>query len=302
MNLTQHPEHEKYLKDHDVTNAIKTALASWLKEHEEEGKALKTAVFQLTTLFQEYNQMMWQEFPFCQMCLGGCCVVGASEVSAMDAAALSVLDHELPVLPAQTHHSERACIYLGEQGCTWPSNWRPLKCMIFFSLGSGDWQLESSDDRYGRLTQGLQAVLDEHLPLILDSDSSIEAGELAEPIEYAASLSHRLAAQFLPLAIRENTGRSPSPLVDPTTATLLAMAVLTEQIFSEPLLVMADQLLADLEQYEWVVTGHPAQEKEILEVINGRYLPHIHEHPIYMQFTKNVQQYQQSLQNNLEET
>ncbi|NHZ72040.1 MAG: hypothetical protein GWP17_03020 [Aquificales bacterium] len=300
MNLTQHPEYKKYLSDQNETVAIQEKLTAWVEVNVAAGQVLKTAVSQLSTLFQEYNRVMWQEFPFCQMCLGGCCVVGASEVTPMDAAALTVLGHRLPNLPPQTHHNERACIYLGERGCTWPANWRPLKCMTFYSLGSGDWQLDSSDERYGRLTQALQAVFDEHLANILGKNSGIDTNELAEPIEFAATLSQRLAKQFLPKHSSLSTHHS-SPSPNPTTTALLGIAELTEHILSDPP-EMADQLLADLEQFEWVVTGHPAREKEILAEINGRYTPHTHKHANYQQFSQHIQQYQKSINKNLEKT
>jgi hypothetical protein len=290
MNLSQHPEYEKYLADRDLVYSIQAQLAEWLEVNEEAGGALTTAVSQLVNLFQEYNRVMWQVFPFCRMCLGGCCVVDASEVTAVDAAALTVLGHHLPVLPPQTHHDKRACIYLGEEGCTWPANWRPLKCMTFYSLGSGDWQLESSDERYDRLTQALRAVLDAHLPGILGEDSGIDTEELADPIAFAKTLSHLIAAQFLPETMLSENGRSPSPLPDATTIALLAIAEISGQLLTNPP-DMADQLLADLEQFEWIVIGHPAREIEILAELNGRYTPHIHEHVTYLQFTQQIQKY-----------
>jgi hypothetical protein len=293
MNLSQHPEYEKYLSDREFIQTIQAQLTEWLEGSEEADSALTTAVSQLVSLFQEYNQVMWQEFPFCQMCLGGCCVVGASEVTPVDAAALMMLGHHLPVLPPQTHHDIRACIYLGEQGCTWPTGWRPLKCMTFYSLGSGEWQLETSDERYGCLSQALQAVLDKHLPSILGDNSSIDTDELADPITFAKTLSHRIAEQFLPEIILSENGRSPSPLPDPTTMALLAIAEISGQILINPP-EMADQLLADLEQFEWVVTGHPALEKEILAEINGRYNSHTHEHAVYLQFIQQIQKYMEN--------
>lgn len=301
MNLTQHPEYKKYLKDQEIMEAIKMALTPWLEDDDEAGKALKTAVSQLTILFQEYNRVMWQEFPFCQMCLGGCCVVGASEVAAIDAAALTILGYDLPVLPAQTHHNERACIYLGERGCTWPADWRPLKCMTFFSLGSGDWELESSDERYDRLTEALRVVFDKYLPAILGANHEIDTQKLAEPIEFSATLSQRLAKQFLPNNSSLHT-HPPSfpPEPDPTTTALLAIAIIIEKIMANPP-ANIDQLLIDVEQFEWVVTGHPAQEDKILAEINGRYAAHTL--PLSLQFSQDIQQYRQSThQKNMEDS
>ena len=292
MNLRQHPEYEKYLVDQALINTVKVDLTSWLADNEEAGVLLKTAVLQLIILFQEYNREMWKNFPFCKMCLGGCCVVGASEISPMDAAALTVLGHDLPILPEQTHHNERACIYLGEQGCTWPANWRPLKCMVFFSLGSGDWSLDSLDKRYGRLTDVLQAVFDKYLPSILGKNNETNTQSLADPILFAPLLSRLLANKFLPESISGDNGRFPAIPLDSTATALLAIALMTEQILTNPPAI-ADQLLADLEQFEWVVNGHPSQENRILIEINSH--NSASQLPISLQFDEHIQQYRQSI-------
>lgn len=291
MNLRKHPEYEKYLADQALTNTIEVDLTRWLANNEEAGGLLKTAVLQLIVLFQEYNRQMWKNFPFCQMCLGGCCVVGASDISPMDAAALTVLGHDLPILPAQTHHDERACIYLGERGCTWPANWRPLKCMVFFSLGSGDWQLDSLDKRYGRLTDVLQAVFDKYLPAILGENNETDSQSLADPILFAPLLSRLLANKFLPEDISGDNGRFPIIPLDPTATALLAIAVMTEKVLTNPPAI-ADQLLSDLEQFEWVINGHPSQENRILIEINNH--NSASQLPISLQFDEHIQQYRQS--------
>lgn len=288
MILSQHPEYEKYVADRAFTEAVWVELALWVEEHEAESQQLKTAVSRLIALGKQYNQIMWQAFPFCRMCLGGCCVVGASEVTAMDAAALFVLEETLPELPQQTRHDERACIYLGDRGCTWPALWRPLKCMLFFSLGRGHWQLESSDKRYDELRQALQAVLDESLPKIM-GDYLIDTDELAEPISFAATLAQRLAAQFLPPHLARENGRFPAHT--DSRQPLLDIPMLTTQLLADPP-DMCDQFLSDLEQLEWILAGHPANEDDLLAEINGRYAPHQHEHAAYWQLTRFIRQYQ----------
>jgi len=298
MNLTQHPEYKKYLEDKEFTAAIQAASTLWLAENETAGLALKTAVSQLIVLFQEYNKVMWIEHPFCQMCLGGCCVVGASEVAPIDAAALAILGYDLPVLPAQTHHNDRACIYLGERGCTWPANWRPLKCMTFFSLGSGDWNLESSDGRYGHLEESLQAILDEYLPDILTSMLEIDTNDLVDPIQFAPLLSRQLTKQFLPFEMSGAHSRSEIPIIDATAIALLAISSLIEKIMANPP-ANIDQLLTDVEQFEWVITSHPAQEDNILAEINGRYNT-LNTLPLSLQFSQDIQQYRQSINKNME--
>lgn len=294
MNLTTHPEYQKYLSDKDATLAVQALLIPWAATNAVAENKLKTAVVLLTALFQEYNQVMWHDFPFCQMCLGGCCVVGASNITPFDSAALTILGHDLPVLPVQTHHNEKACIYLGKRGCTFPAAWRPLKCMTFFSLGSGDWQLASSDERYDRLTAGLQAVLDTYLPAILGDVTEIDAAELADPIQFAASLTRQLTALFLPEEIGKDNGRSLPPILDAAAIALLFIATATAETLNHP--TLGDEvLLADLEQFEWIVTGLPAHKKEMLEEINGRYLPTPVTIPMHTQFNQQIELYMLSI-------
>ncbi len=304
MKLTQHPEYEKYLADLEFAESVRAELEAWMEGNKGVGDGLKTAVSHLTTMFQAYNQVMWQAFPFCKMCLGGCCVVGASEVTPIDVAALTVLGHDLPVLPAQTHHDERACVYLGEQGCTWPADWRPLKCMTFFSLGSGEWQLDSADAEYGRLNEALQAVFEQHLPAILGESSGIDVRELADPIQFAAHLSRRLADVFLPAGMGGENGhfggaqyrRLPQKDDDPISSALLFIAEAIAQIGDQPN-EENDVLLADLEQFEWIVTGQPGNQMALLGVLNGRYAATTSSNPIHAQFSRHIQLFLQSIIN-----
>ncbi|KAA3656173.1 MAG: hypothetical protein DWQ04_31860 [Chloroflexi bacterium] len=295
MNLLKHPEYKKYLADRELVDAVRAALVAWMDGNEAAGDGLKTAVSHLTTLFQKYNQVMWQAYPFCRMCLGGCCVVGASEVTPIDVAALTVLGHDLPVLPEQTHHDERACVYLGEQGCTWPADWRPLKCMTFFSLGSGDWQLESADEDYGRLTQALQAIFEKYLPTILGEDHAIDVRTLVDPIQFAPMLSRALADVYLPEGMGGENGyfggaqyrRLPTTDADPISSALMFIAEVIEQIVENPN-KDDDTLLADLEQFEWILTGQPSKLKGMLGVLNGRYAT-TSSNSIHAQFSQHIQ-------------
>jgi hypothetical protein len=293
MKLDQHPEYDKYLADQAFVADVREKLTKWLDENEAAVWELETAVSSLTTLFQEYNQVMWQSFPFCQMCLGGCCVVGASEVTAVDGAVLTVLGHDLPVLPAQTSHNERACIYLGERGCTWPVNWRPLKCMIFYSLGSGKWQLASSNEDYGRLSSALQAVIDKHLPNILNDMSLIDSNEVVEPITFAKTFSNLLTEQLLPPELIEINTQPDAQNDDPISHSLMFVASMMETIFENP--DGNDILLADLEQFEWIVTGMPANMTTLLTEINGRYAPTASSNPLHAQFSQQIQLFVKSL-------
>jgi hypothetical protein len=163
--------------------------------------------------------------------------------------------------------------------------------MIFFSLGSGNWDLESSDERYDHLEEALQAILDEYLPDILTNMLEIDTHDLVDPIRFAPLLSQLLTKQFLPLEMSGDNGRSDPPLIDPTAVALLAIATLIDRVMANPP-ANIDQLLIDIEQFEWVVSGHPAHEDNILAEINSRYC--IHKNPLSLQFSQDIQQYRQS--------
>ena len=85
MKLESHPEYRKYLADQALVTAVLAKFDAWVNEDERAARAWKTAVSRLSAIFAEYNRVMWQEFPFCRHCLGGCCVVDASQVTALDA-------------------------------------------------------------------------------------------------------------------------------------------------------------------------------------------------------------------------
>jgi hypothetical protein len=192
--------------------------------------------------------------------------VGASAVTPVDGAALAALDHDLPDLTARTHHSDHACIYLGETGCAWPVDWRPLKCMVFFSTGRGGWEMENEDAEYGRLTAALRTVLQKHLPDMLGETGERLLDGLVEPVSFAAALSAALAARYFPEQWPEN-GRLPLP--DPDANALRFIAEAGERLLADP--DADEQMLADLARFQWIVTGKPAHSQEMLAEMNGRY-------------------------------
>ena len=64
----------------------------------------------LVHMFQAYNRVLWEQFPYCRACGGGCCVLDASRVGPFDGLALALLDLPLPALPDRIAAHERECI------------------------------------------------------------------------------------------------------------------------------------------------------------------------------------------------
>ena len=288
MELKTHPEYERYQADGALLAAIGPALAEWLAAGEPLVTA--TAVFtpaavrqllaDLVTLLQAYNRVLWQEFDYCRQCRGGCCVVGASQVTAVDVLALTVLDEPLPHLPGQTHHDDHACIYLGVGGCTWPGRWRPLKCQIFYCLGSGDWQLDAADERYGRLTRRLQAVVAAHWPDLLPAaEAQPLVDGLADPLRFAAALTAVLTQELIaPLVAhlglvaelaRDNSGPVAADALSETQVFIAAMMAQLETLPDAETAVA--QLYADLETLQWVAAGQPGNSQELLAEVGRHY-------------------------------
>ncbi|MCA9874636.1 MAG: hypothetical protein KC441_13295 [Anaerolineales bacterium] len=298
MELTLHPEYEQYQADQALLARMGPAVAAWLAG----GRSLKTetAVFspaavrqllaELVELFHAYNRVLWQEFDFCRQCRGGCCVVGASQVTAVDALALTVLNEPLPDLPAQTHHDDRACVYLGDGGCTWPARWRPLKCQVFYCLGSGNWRLDAADAWYGRLTRRLQQTVTEHWPTLL-RDYEAQSGRtladlLADPLHFAEALTAVLD-EWLIKPLETQLGVDdllPDEPVyphdaEPAPQTGAFIAEMMDRLEALPLgeTAVAD-LYTDLETLQWVAAGHPDNSQALLAEIDAHCAaPHLPE-------------------------
>lgn len=287
MKLQNHPEHGRYQADKALLADIAPAVADWLAAGQP--LATETAVFtptmlrqlfaQLVDLFRAYNRVLWQEFDYCRQCRGGCCVVGASQVTAVDAVALTVLAEKLPDLPDQTKHDDRACIYLGVAGCTWPSGWRPLKCQIFYCLGSGDWQLDAADVRYGRLTHRLQQTVSAHWPPLLPGHEAL-ADLLADPLHFAEALTAVLQDQVisplshgLDLPDQPPDSHSSTGYADPLAGVPTFVAAMLERLDALPEAGATDvlDLYADLETLQWLAAGRPGNGRVLLQEVYGRY-------------------------------
>lgn len=295
MELERHPEYAVYRRDRELVEGCRRAVATWQASGEpllSDGRRWTVAdarefVREIVALFQAYNRTLWQQFSYCRSCRGGCCEVGASEVTLFDAIALALLELSLPQRPARLAQGERACIYLTPQGCSWPAQWRPLKCWAFYCLGSGDWQLDAADARYAQITAALQEVVRSNLPALLRRYEA--AGHdplhtfLVDPIGFAdvlgAALYDLFVAPFLdrhpalaPFAYDAGDGRARAE--NDRDATLLFLAEAAAQAWDAPppapagMAVSAGRLLADLEALQWIVAGKPESgPQEVAEMI-----------------------------------
>lgn len=288
MEIGEHVEYGLYLGDGALVRACGTAVTSWRAE----GGVVETAVgpwtmaqarhffLELQEMFQAYNRVLWQAFPYCRACGGGCCVVGASDMRLLDGLALALLDEPFPTLPAQATNRPGVCIYLVNNRCAWPGAWRPLKCAAFYCLGSGQWDLDARDERYGRITRRLEGVLDDYLPEALRPYAAILREALPDPIAFADTLDTAVDEVFTEAVVARFPDLRPPPEqpADPAAEILEQIAALTEQVWQMP--GDTAQYLADLEMLEWIMLGRPENGAELLAEMDGRYTDMFHSQPM----------------------
>ena len=177
MELTQHPEYPAYLRDRETDRRGRLALAAWvgggtmlpvsassLRWTVEGARGFVRA---LSLFFHAYNHVLWDRFPYCRRCGGGCCVVGASRVTVFDVLALALLGHSVPDLSAEIKGTARDCIYLAGNACAWPAEWKPLKCWSFYCLGDRWDPATALRDRYDAVARELDARVSSLLPAAL---------------------------------------------------------------------------------------------------------------------------------------
>jgi hypothetical protein len=249
----------------------------------------------LARLFHEYNHVLWERFPYCRRCVGGCCVLDATHVGTFDAIALALLDRAMPTLPGEIETTARGCIYLTAHGCAWPAEWRPIKCWSFYCLGGGWESSPSSVERYSAVTGELERVVLGLLPdelrryEVAYNDSLV--AYLGDPLDFAEALGDALFEVF----VAPFYDRYPAIAGEPSSARLKGqdaqgsvrsdivpdvLAFVSEAVEqacqpSLPVLegveVAVEQLLADLELLEWIVLGLPEHGARLLEEIHLRY-------------------------------
>ncbi|NLE45189.1 MAG: hypothetical protein GX620_10745 [Chloroflexi bacterium] len=218
MRLTQHPECARYIGAGALVAQAKRSISAWRASgkpftagshlpcwHVGDAEAL---VKSLADMFGEYNRVMWECFPYCRHCDGGCCVPDASRVGRFDAIALALLDISLPDLSEDIAASERRCIYHTPTGCTWPAGWHNIKCWSFYCLGDlsasvdgGSNQGSSIWERQAALTHELAHVVQSSLPDVLRdheraSDDALVA-HLSDPVDFAQALDRALDEVFV---------------------------------------------------------------------------------------------------------
>ncbi|MEZ4725682.1 MAG: hypothetical protein R3E79_00950 [Caldilineaceae bacterium] len=306
MDLTHHTEYQSvYLHHQTLAQGCQTAVAAW----QASGESLPVAEWELQwtpatahtfvgamrQLFQAYNHVLWQEFHYCRQCGGQCCVVDASDVRPFDLIALALLALAPPVLPPRIAANPQDCIYLAGSQCTWPTDWRTIKCWSFYCLGSGPWPVTAAlGELHDAVTKRLQAVVTTHLPeplrLYERTQGMHFADHLADPVAFAHTLHaachtllvaplHTRFPTFpldLPLLVQPKATHTPIFLMpDPDFSEFITAA--TEELYASPPDVPAgvtsstDQLLSDLDTLTWIIENQPAQRPQLLAELYTRY-------------------------------
>ena len=323
MKLNRHPEYEHIYQRHRQANErCRRALADWqaggasipverygLSWTYESAQAFARA---LSRMFQAYNQVMWEQFPYCRPCSGQCCVLDASDIRPFDLIAVALLDLSPPLLPAESTATPRDCIYLVSQRCTWPDAWRTIKCWSFYCLGSGPWgPAETVDELYRAVSEALKAVARQGLPEPLRRYEAVRGEQLADHLDDPVHFADRLHDAIFDIFVGPLQARYPFSVGDPagaafrpaaagagpgpniflweTEAPALAgapsvddalafIAGIAEQATGLMLAVpeetpgALEQLLADLESLEWIIVSRPAQAEKLLAEMYHRYV------------------------------
>jgi hypothetical protein len=301
MRRTRHPEFVAYLRDQQASERCRRAVAAWQADDRPfvahayslqwTYKGAQAFVAALADLFRAYNRVLWEDFDYCGQCVGGCCVLNATRVQAFDLIALALLGESLPTLAEGIEISPRDCIYRTARGCAWPATWRPVKCWCFYCLGGGHLALsDSPSGQLGALTGALREVVREHLPPPLRSYQAQQSqplvAHLDDPVRFASALDRALNEVFVaPFSARypeaqveaqstrtasDSATAGPEEAPDapsPEEEVLAFIARTVGQLSDSPSI----ELLADLEQLEWIAAGHPADGQRLLNEMYQRY-------------------------------
>ena len=295
MKRIHHPEYQLYTAACQLGQRCQKAVAAWQKAgtlidapvctQQWTVARARTFVLALSHMFQAYNRVLWDQFPYCRRCGGGCCVVGAPQVTPFDALALALLDRPMPALESESQVAAGDCIYLQDTRCAWPADWRPIKCWSFYCLGSGWQDPDSLGEQYRAITRTLQQTVAELLPAELRRYQTAcgdpLADHLGDPLDWARTLDKALFTILVgPLNDRYPVIEAPEPVVpDKKTLqeeTLVFIASALEQVEQLPPLapeqsIMVEKLLSDLEQLEWIVAGQPGNGAALLTEMYRRH-------------------------------
>jgi hypothetical protein len=198
MKRTDHPDNKHYTWLQERYVICRRALAEWKASGKEVpvevwGLGLEfepmtyddAVVFadEMSTLIMEFNQVLWEQFPYCRQCGGQCCAYHPT-IFELDLLLLALRERELPVLPDEINATKEDCIYLTKEGCAWPPHYRPLRCWTFFCLGQDD-----SDRRPPKMLK-LKAVMD--LPKIWEALNGVLDMWLPATVHYWADADSNL--------------------------------------------------------------------------------------------------------------
>lgn len=306
MNLTHHPEYQTCYRRHQaLAQGCQSAVAAWRARNEPlpitalgiqwTPATARTFVAAVSGLFAAYNALLWQEFHYCRQCGGQCCVVDASDVRPFDLIACALLELTPPLLPDRIAANVHDCIYLAGSQCTWPADWRTLKCWSFYCLGSGPWPLTATlGELHAAVMSRLQLVVNTHLPAPLRRYEQVAglnfADHLADPVAFA-NILHSACHDLLVAPL--HAGFPLFPLTPPTSSQaerrstpifLMAdpdlyefITAATMALYESPpfppagVAAAVDQFLADLETLTWIIENKPAQRQQQLQELYWRY-------------------------------
>jgi hypothetical protein len=212
MELTHHSEYHTYTRDREIDQRCRQALAAWKASGEPilaEAYSLRwtpesTQAFMrsLSHLFQKYNRVLWEQFPYCRQCGGQCCLTHTEEAGVFDSIALALLGKVLPTLPKKTGAAARGCTYLSKKGCVWPAVWRPMTCWAYYCPGRGI--LEHSDawsEHSGAIATELELVVLDLLPDELRRYEQVTGDSLviylSDPLDFAEAFNDALFEIFV---------------------------------------------------------------------------------------------------------
>ena len=178
MKLSQHPQYREYMWDRKTDRRYRKALNDWKASrkpltHPDDPSQVWTferaQLFarQLAEMVQEYNRVLWTQFPYCAQCGGKCCEKYDVGVSETDSLILALLGLPSPVLPQEIEATDQDCIYRTASGCAWPAEWKSPICWTFYCLGKPPLVGKRVDGRYDDIASAAYQEVGDALTLVL---------------------------------------------------------------------------------------------------------------------------------------
>ncbi|MCP4537956.1 MAG: hypothetical protein GY832_12500 [Chloroflexi bacterium] len=179
MKLTQHSKYLILQQSREIDQRCQEAMAAWkasgepisVEEYSLRWTLEQTQVFvrELSHLIQEYNRVLWEQFPYCRQCSGHCCRAELSPIlDEFDSIALTLLGRSFPELPKEIEATDRDCIYRTARGCAWPAEWRPTRCWSFFCLGQSEHQKDEQQKQSDLARKRYDEIVDQLTWVVLD--------------------------------------------------------------------------------------------------------------------------------------